>query len=62
MSERRAPEETICPWLAMAAILKWGSVYEPRDDASFKLREEVKCSRDCQMYNEFFQGCGLRMK
>ena len=66
MTEKRSSEETICPWLAMAAIIKWGTLYDSRDNggvSKFSLKHEVKCmGAECQMYALNFKGCGLRQR
>lgn len=66
MTEKRPTEETICPWLAMAAIIKWGTLYDSRDSggvSTYSLKEEVKCmGEECQMFALHFKGCGMRQR
>jgi len=69
MTEKRKPEDTICPEI-YAKLLQKFAVNQSTKVGEFNLiscKEEIKESGlavclglDCQMFNTGFRGCGLR--
>jgi len=54
--KQRKPEETICPFLAMAVIIKEGSLALYQEGS----HENVVCrGEECQMWNTYARRCGL---
>ncbi len=66
MTEPRPFKETACPWLAVVAIIKWGTIYDFNDEGGVSkssMKGEVRCmGENCQMFNLNFRGCGLRWR
>lgn len=71
MTEKRKPEDTICPEI-YASLLQKFTVNQSDKIGEFKLTscaEEIKESNlaaclgpDCQMFALSFRGCGLRRR
>ncbi len=69
MTEKRKPEDTVCPTF-YAALLQKFTVNQSDKIGEFKkgvISEELKelavcLGLDCQMFNVSFRGCGLRYK
>lgn len=71
MTEKRKPEDTICPTI-YAELLRKFTVNQADKAGEFKLvsaAEEIKkkglaacLGTDCQMFAAHFRGCGLRYK
>ena len=70
MTEKRKPEDTVCPTF-YAALLQKFTVNQSDTVGEFKKgfipEEEIKelaacLGLECQMFNASFRGCGLRYK